>query len=191
MEGDLRLHVKIWFCPITYDCLADRCFSFRRNFGDLCNALAGDPVEAVLCLTSCDKSHSPGRHLRRPSPNPLQRRPWHSDVEVVVSVWGWPVRNPLVFDVRLGEDETAHLVPRAAHGVQTRLPELLDGGEIDLPAAEARTHTPHLVEGQAGELAAVAEGDERGEKDDEEDVAAATGPVVAADGAVPAGVRRP
>lgn len=74
-----------------------------------------------------------------------QRHRRRSDVKVVVGVWGGTVRDLLVLDVRLGEDQPTDLVPGAAHRVQTRLPELLDGGEVDLPAPEAGAHTPHLL----------------------------------------------
>lgn len=47
------------------------------------------------------------------------------------------------------------------------------------------------VEGQAGELAAVAAGDEGGEEDHQQHVTTAPCSVVTLDGAVPAAVRRP
>lgn len=50
----------------------------------------------------------------------------------------------------LGEVHPADLGHGATDGEETRLPELLNGGPVDLDAPETRTHAPHLLLGGPG-----------------------------------------
>lgn len=119
------------------------------------------------------------------------RRLASSDGEVVDGLLVVRVRQLLVADLGLGEADAAHVADRAADSQEPGLPEPLHGGHVDLPQPQAGAHAPHLVEGQAGELAAVAAGDEGGEEDHQQHVTTAPCSVVTLDGTVPAAVRRP
>lgn len=68
-----------------------------------------------------------------------------SHVEVGAVGWRDAIRDPLVSHIRLWEDQPADLHYGPTHGDQACLPELLDGGTVDLPAPETWTNTPYLL----------------------------------------------